>query len=105
VKRPTTPAAILAAATEVWGVSPLSYSRRSQAVGAKQTSVMLMRRATEGYSLPEIGRFVGRDHTTVLHSVRRAEQRMDDSRFAAMVRLVANRARELGARVPEIWEE
>lgn len=29
----------------------------------------------EGYSMPEIGRFLNRDHTTVLHGIRQAEAR------------------------------
>lgn len=54
-------------------VSPVRSSRIAQ---PRQLAMLLARELT-GESLPSIGReFGGRDHSTVLHSLRRAEQRI-----------------------------
>lgn len=51
----------------------LSKSRHSSIVGPRHIAMYLAKELTD-YSLPEIGRrFGGRDHTTVLHAVRKIE--------------------------------
>ncbi len=51
--------------------------RRPTAVRGRQLAMYLARELT-GASLPEIGRaFGGRNHTTVLHAVRRVESELD----------------------------
>jgi chromosomal replication initiator protein len=57
----------------------LLSSRRSRDVVRPRQIAMYLAKALTSRSLPEIGRrFGGRDHTTVLHSVRKIEQLMKD---------------------------
>jgi chromosomal replication initiator protein len=57
----------------------LLSSRRSRDVVRPRQIAMYLAKALTTRSLPEIGRrFGGRDHTTVLHSVRKVEQMMKD---------------------------
>lgn len=57
----------------------LLSSRRSRDVVRPRQIAMYLAKALTARSLPEIGRrFGGRDHTTVLHSVRKVEQLMKD---------------------------
>ncbi|MCD7058526.1 chromosomal replication initiator protein DnaA [Pelagibacterium xiamenense] len=57
----------------------LLSSRRSRDVVRPRQIAMYLAKALTSRSLPEIGRrFGGRDHTTVLHSVRKVEQLMRD---------------------------
>lgn len=69
-----------------------SSQRSREQVRARQLLCLLAKRHTKR-SLPEIGRLVGgRDHTTVLHSVRKAEQLMfDDAEFASDVVFIEHR--------------
>jgi chromosomal replication initiator protein len=57
----------------------LLSSRRSRDVVRPRQIALYLAKALTSRSLPEIGRrFGGRDHTTVLHSVRKIEQLMKD---------------------------
>ncbi|MEO6395837.1 MAG: chromosomal replication initiator protein DnaA [Devosia sp.] len=57
----------------------LLSARRSRDVVRPRQIAMYLAKALTSRSLPEIGRrFGGRDHTTVLHSVRKVEQMMKD---------------------------
>jgi chromosomal replication initiator protein len=57
----------------------LLSSRRSRDVVRPRQIAMYLAKSQTSRSLPEIGRrFGGRDHTTVLHSVRKVEQMMKD---------------------------
>lgn len=57
----------------------LLSSRRSRDVVRPRQIAMYLAKSLTARSLPEIGRrFGGRDHTTVLHSVRKVEQLMKD---------------------------
>ncbi|MBU1176759.1 MAG: chromosomal replication initiator protein DnaA [Alphaproteobacteria bacterium] len=57
----------------------LLSSRRSREVVRPRQIAMYLAKSLTSRSLPEIGRrFGGRDHTTVLHSVRKVEQMMKD---------------------------
>lgn len=46
---------------------------------ARQIAMYLIRNLTQ-YSLPDIGKEFGRDHTTVIHSIRKVESLLDDPR-------------------------
>ena len=53
----------------------LLSTRRSRAVVRPRQIAMYLAKALTSRSLPEIGRrFGGRDHTTVLHSVRKVDR-------------------------------
>lgn len=49
---------------------------KSNAVAAARSEIMHAMSKTLGWTLNQIGRFFDRDHTTVLHSVRRVERRL-----------------------------
>lgn len=70
----------------------LSPERSREAVAARQKGLYLAYRLS-GKSLPEIGRrFGGRDHTTVLHAVRKLEAMADaDPAFRAYLLRLARR--------------
>ena len=44
-------------------------------VGPRQAAIYLIREMT-GMSLPEIGKFMGRDHTTALYAINKIEERL-----------------------------
>ena len=71
---------VVAAAADEVGVSRqelLARNRRPPVVWARQLAMYLARELT-GASLPDIGRaFGGRNHTTVLHAVRRVERELE----------------------------
>jgi hypothetical protein len=52
----------------------LGRNRRPPIAAARHEAVWRVRLAT-GWSLPRLGRFFKRDHTTVLHSLRKMEKR------------------------------
>lgn len=68
----------------------LLSSRRSRDVVRPRQIAMYLAKSLTSRSLPEIGRrFGGRDHTTVLHSVRKVEQMMrDDSDLTQEIELL-----------------
>jgi chromosomal replication initiator protein len=72
-------AEIQSAACQHFGISPeelLSSSRTARVAWPRQVAMYLARELTDE-SLPAIGRHFGRrDHTTVIHAVRRAEARI-----------------------------
>lgn len=76
----------VSSATGVALVDIVSRSRSVDIVAARQVACFLMRRHT-ALSLPLIAqRIGGRDHTTILHSIRRVEKmRAQDSAFSALV--------------------
>ena len=72
-----------------FGISPaelIGSTRAATPLSARQVAIYLTREMTD-LSLPQIGRlYGGRDHSTVLNSIRRAEVRCDeDSSLAARV--------------------
>jgi chromosomal replication initiator protein len=70
----------------------------ARAVARPRQIAMFLAREITGHSLPRIGRHFGRDHTTVLHAVRRiGKLTTADPRFAAEV----EGCRELLARARE----
>jgi len=68
----------------------LLSSRRSRSVVRPRQIAMYLSKMLTSRSLPEIGRrFGNRDHTTVLHAVRKVEQLMsEDNSFAQEVELL-----------------
>ena len=103
------PASISTIKTEVArtfgvGVHELENARRARAVARPRQVAMYLAREMTPRSLPEIGRaFGGRDHTTVMHAVRRVEALMAcDPKLKATV----ERLRQETPRVlPEIVSE
>ena len=88
--RPLTCERIIEEAAEVFGVTVealCGYSRTRALVLARQAAMYVCRSLTDE-SLPGIGRAFGqRDHTTVLHAVRKIEQLMTE-RAAVYVKVV-----------------
>ena len=72
-------------------VSDMQSARRSRAVARPRQVAMYLAKQLTPRSLPEIGRkFGGRDHTTVMHAVRKVEElRTADASFAEDVELLA----------------
>ena len=71
-------------------ISDMSSARRSRAVARPRQVAMYLSKQLTSRSLPEIGRaFGGRDHTTVMHAVRKVEElsRLDTA-FAGDVELL-----------------
>ena len=59
---------------------------RARAVARPRQIAMFLAREITDHSLPRIGRHFGRDHTTVLHAVRRIKRlTAEDPRIAAEV--------------------
>jgi chromosomal replication initiator protein len=71
-------------------VTEMSSSRRARAVARPRQIAMFLAKKLTTRSFPEIGRkFGNRDHTTVLHGVRRIEELIqDDASLAEDVRLL-----------------
>ncbi len=81
---PVTPADIIAATSESFGVSATDLtgpSRKQPLARARQVAMYLCRELTD-LSLPKIGReFGGRDHTTVLHGLDRVKSLMQSDQM------------------------
>lgn len=71
-------------------ISDLLSPRRARAVARPRQVAMFLSKSLTSKSLPEIGRkFGGRDHTTVIHAVKRVEEmRATDSQIADDVELL-----------------
>jgi len=71
-------------------VSDMHSARRSRAVARPRQVAMYLAKQLTPRSLPEIGRkFGGRDHTTVMHAVRKVEElRAADASFAEDIELL-----------------
>lgn len=71
-------------------LTDMSSKRRARAVARPRQVAMYLSKKLTKRSLPDIGRrFGGRDHTTVMHAVKRINQlRGDDATFDAQVRAV-----------------
>jgi len=71
-------------------LAEMSSARRSRAVARPRQVAMYLAKQLTSRSLPEIGRkFGGRDHTTVMHAVRKVEElRGADAAFAEDVELL-----------------
>lgn len=69
---------------DVSGDDVLSDARARYVINARHVAIWLMRDAGRTYS--EIGREMGRDHTSVIHACRRVEGRPDLLAVAAEIR-------------------
>ena len=71
-------------------ISDMSSARRARAVARPRQVAMYLAKQLTSRSLPEIGRkFGGRDHTTVMHAVRKVEElRSSDTSFSEDVELL-----------------
>ncbi|MDE3061066.1 MAG: chromosomal replication initiator protein DnaA [Pseudomonadota bacterium] len=71
-------------------VSDMHSARRSRVVARPRQVAMYLSKKLTSRSLPEIGRrFGGKDHTTVMHAVKRIEELMaEDGEFARDVELI-----------------
>ncbi len=71
-------------------ISDMSSARRARAVARPRQVAMYLAKQLTSRSLPEIGRkFGGRDHTTVMHAVRKVEElRATDTSFSEDVELL-----------------
>ena len=81
-------------------LSEMSSHRRSRAVAQPRQVAMFLAKQLTTRSLPEIGRkFGGRDHTTVMHAVRRVEERrQQDTAVAEDVELLLRSLEGTGRR-------
>jgi chromosomal replication initiator protein len=71
-------------------IADMSSARRARAVARPRQVAMYLAKQLTARSLPEIGRkFGGRDHTTVMHAVRKVEElRAQDAAFAEDLELL-----------------
>ncbi|HYD29541.1 MAG TPA: helix-turn-helix domain-containing protein, partial [Azospirillaceae bacterium] len=71
-------------------LADMSSSRRARAVARPRQVAMYLAKQLTSRSLPEIGRkFGGRDHTTVMHAVRKVDElRQTDPSFAEDIELL-----------------
>lgn len=71
-------------------MSDMTSARRARAVARPRQIAMFLAKTLTSKSLPDIGRrFGGRDHTTVMHAIKRVESLMDtDSQIAEDVELL-----------------
>jgi chromosomal replication initiator protein len=71
-------------------ISDMSSARRARAVARPRQVAMYLAKQLTSRSLPEIGRkFGGRDHTTVMHAVRKVEElRAGDTSFSEDIDLL-----------------
>ena len=99
IKTPVTVKSILKATSEVFNFTLdqiTSGSRRRPLVDARQIAMYVTRHMTD-LSYPEIGRAFGnRDHTTVIHAVRKIEHHMTERKE------IFDRVQDLQKRVGEI---
>jgi chromosomal replication initiator protein len=72
-------------------VSDMHSARRSRVVARPRQVAMYLSKKFTSKSLPEIGRkFGGKDHTTVMHAVKRVEELMStDAEFAQDLELLS----------------
>ncbi len=77
-------------------LSELQSKRRHKSIALPRQVCMWLARQETRYSLQEIGGyFGGRDHTTVMHSIKTVEDRLDtDDQFAHQVQELSDRVRQ-----------
>lgn len=74
-------------------LSDMHSARRARSVARPRQVAMYLSKTLTARSLPEIGRkFGGRDHTTVMHAIRKVEELMDDDAQIAQDVEVVRRA-------------
>jgi hypothetical protein len=78
---------IVAAYYRVQPTSMTSADRRRRIVRARQVAMYLSCELTQ-HSIAEVGRRFNRDHTTVLHALKKVEEGMDDRKFNGDIALL-----------------
>lgn len=70
--------------------------RKKTLASARQAASWLAKQHVKGISFPLIGRHIGgRDHSTIMHAVRRAEMKRDmDPEFRSLLERIETRLRE-----------
>lgn len=66
----------------------MGASRTREVAAARQVAMYEVRKARPDLSLPQIGRIFGRDHTTVIHAVRKVEGAQSDGRRCRAISVV-----------------
>lgn len=77
------PARVITSSAAMFGVNEMDLLGRSQAmplVMYRQITFLILRRICH-LSYPAIGLLFGRDHTTIMHGVRKAEQILSDVNY------------------------
>jgi len=88
-------AAIIEDAVELTGFTPSQIlgAQRARPIAYVRFAIAHVARRNTGQSLPEIGRRLGRDHTTILNGLARAKGLVDkDANFAWLVNELEQRA-------------
>ena len=87
--------AAITSAAMIFEVEPaaiIGQDRAAQLVVARYAAMAALRRW--GYSWSVIGRYLNRDHTTVMHGTSRARRLADeDAEYAAAIELIADEVR------------
>lgn len=102
-------AAIKAGVSKAWEVNEevLWSKRRAWFVAHPRFAAFKLARDLTPLSLPVIGRLFGRDHTTVMHGIKRAEAlQIEDDDFSGRYRIAQTVALEYSTPVPEtdpVW--
>lgn len=70
---------------EVWGVGKIEVlsPQRERRIAYPRMALCALLQELSGKSLPQIGRLLNRDHTTILHSIRKVSNLLRDSTFRA----------------------
>ena len=70
---------------EVWGVlrAEVLSPQRARRIAHPRMALCALLQELSGKSLPQIGRLLNRDHTTILHAVRTVKRLVKDSEFRA----------------------
>lgn len=78
-----TPTDVINAVCEAFGVSRMDLlsQRRHRHLADARIAVSVILRETTPLSYPRIGQLLNRDHTTVLHHLRKLEERLEDPVF------------------------
>jgi chromosomal replication initiator protein len=77
------------------GAKEIMSDRRARRIARPRFAACWLARHLTSQSLPQIGRTIGRDHTTIMHALDRAEElRRDDPNFEAMTNRLLARLRE-----------
>lgn len=92
-----TPNLIITEVSRFYGIEPdsiRSLSRKKESLIPRQVAMYIIRENT-GLSLPEIGREFGKDHTTVMNSIRKVEEAMaKDTKFKSQIKDLVNNLSE-----------
>jgi chromosomal replication initiator protein len=91
-------AAIVQATSDVMQIpaDDIKGPGRAAPVALARAVAMFVARELTDQSLPQIGRYFGRDHTTVIHAIRRIERLSADDHLRAAINAVRLNAKIAG---------